>query len=100
MTCGIKTDNKTTRKTGFKDLKQKRDSLSRRSLREIIQQEAGSSGALLRGLAATSKPAVETSAKSRDEPMVRNLPEEKPKTTLLGVSSTDIPLQQEKDWEI
>jgi hypothetical protein len=59
-----------------------------------------SSGALLRGLAATSEPSVETSAKNRDEPMVRNLPKEKPKPTLLGVSSTDIPLQQEKDWEI
>jgi hypothetical protein len=72
---------------------QKRDSPSRTSLREILQQEAGSSSAPLRGLVATSEPAVEISAKGRDEPMVRNLPEVKPSTPLLGVSSTDIPLQ-------
>jgi hypothetical protein len=52
------------------------------------------------GLAATSEPAVEISAKGRDEQMARNLPKVKPKTTLSGVSSTDIPVQQEKDWDI
>jgi hypothetical protein len=39
------------------------------------------------------EPAVEISAKDRDEPVVRNLSEVKSKTILLGVSSTDIPLQ-------
>jgi hypothetical protein len=80
-------------KTGPKDLKQKRDSPPRRSLREIFQQGAGSSGAPSRRPVATSEPAVKTSAKDRDEPAVRNLPEVKTKTTLLGVCSTDIPLQ-------
>jgi hypothetical protein len=36
---------------------------------------------------------VGISAKDRDEPVVRNLSEVKSKTILLGVSSTDIPLQ-------
>jgi hypothetical protein len=53
-------------KTGPKDLKQKRDSPPRRSLREILQQGAGSSGAPSRRPVATSKPAVEISAKGRD----------------------------------
>jgi hypothetical protein len=70
-----------------------RDSLTRRSLREILQQGAGSSGAQLSGPAATSEPVVEISAKGRDKPMVRNLPEVKTKTPLLGVSTADIPLQ-------
>jgi hypothetical protein len=36
---------------------------------------AGSSGEPLRNPAATSEPAVEISAKGRNEPMVQNLPE-------------------------
>jgi hypothetical protein len=80
-------------KTGPKDLKQKRDSPSRRSLQEILQQGAGSSGAPIRSPAATSEPAVEISGKDRHEPVVRNLSDVKSKTILLGVSSTDIPLQ-------
>jgi hypothetical protein len=47
----------------------------------------------LQCLVATSELAVEISAKGRDEPVVRSLPEVKLKTPLLGVSSTDIPLQ-------
>jgi hypothetical protein len=65
------------------DLKQKRDSPSRRSLKEILQQEAGSSDALLRGLDATSEPDVDISAEGRDQPVVRNLPKVKPRTPLL-----------------
>jgi hypothetical protein len=80
-------------KTSTQDLKENRDSPPRRSLREILQQGAGSSGAPLSGLVATSKPAVEISVKGRDKPMVRNLPKVKPKIPLLGVSRTDIPLQ-------
>jgi hypothetical protein len=87
----MKTVKKT--KTGPKDVKQKRDSPSRRSLREILQQGAESSGAQLRGPAATSEPAVEISTKDRDEPVVRNLFEVKSETILLRVNSTDIPLQ-------
>jgi hypothetical protein len=75
------------------DLERKRDSRPRRSLREILQQGAGSSGAPLSGAAATSETAVEISVKGRDEPVVRNLPEVKPRTPLLGVSSTYTPLQ-------
>jgi hypothetical protein len=80
-------------KTGPKDLKQKRDSPPRRSLREMLQQGAGSSGAPLRGPAATSEPAVEISAKDSYEPAVRNLSKVRSETTLLGVSRTDTPLQ-------
>jgi hypothetical protein len=80
------------KKPGPQDLKDKRDSPSRRSVREILQQGAGSSGAPLSDPVATSEPAVEISAKGRDKPMVRNLPELKPKIRLLGVNSTDIPL--------
>jgi hypothetical protein len=47
--------NKTT---GPKDLKKRRDSPTRRSLWEIIQQGAGSSGASIRGPVATSEPAA------------------------------------------
>jgi hypothetical protein len=42
-----------------KDLKKKRDSLIRRSLQEILQQGAKSSGATFRGPVLTSKPAAE-----------------------------------------
>jgi hypothetical protein len=95
-------ETKTKEKPGPKNRKQKRDSPSRRSLREILRQGPGSSGTPLSGPAATSEPAVENSAKGRDESVVRNLPEVKPRTPLLGVSSTDILLvylQQEKDWD-
>jgi hypothetical protein len=59
----------------------------------MLQQKAGSSGEPLRGPVASSKPAAQISAKGKDEPVVQNLPEAKPKTTLLGVSNTDTPLQ-------
>jgi hypothetical protein len=79
--------NKT--KSGRKDLKLKGDSSPRRSLQRILQQGEVSSGTSLKGPVATSKPAVELSANGRDEPVVRNLPEVKPETTPLEVSSTD-----------
>jgi hypothetical protein len=41
----------------------------------MLQQGAGSSGEPLRGPVATSEPAVEISAKGRNEPMFQNLPE-------------------------
>jgi hypothetical protein len=66
-------DTETKIKTGPKDLKQKKDSPPRRSLPEILQQGAGSSGAPSRRTVATSEPAVKISAKDRDEPAVRNL---------------------------
>jgi hypothetical protein len=47
----------------------------------------------LRGPVATSEPTVEISADGRDKPVVRNLPEVKPRIPLLGVISSDIPLQ-------
>jgi hypothetical protein len=78
------------KKTGPQALKKQKDSPSRRTLEELLQQGAGSSGAPLRGPVTTSKPAVEISAKGRDEPVVRNLPEVKP---IFGVSSTDTPMQ-------
>jgi hypothetical protein len=58
----------------------------------ILQQGAGSSGELLRGPVATCEPAVEISAKGRDEPVVRNLSEVKPRTLPLAVNSSNIPL--------
>ncbi|PNF39616.1 hypothetical protein B7P43_G05680 [Cryptotermes secundus] len=58
----------------------------------MLQQGAGSSGEPLRDLGAGSESAVEFSAKGKDEAVVQNLPEAKPKT-LLGVGSTDISLQ-------
>jgi hypothetical protein len=86
-------DTKTKNKTnGPKDQKKKRDSAPRRSLREILQQGAGSSGVPARGPVATSEPAAVISAKGRDEPMVRNLPEVKPGTSLLGASGINTPL--------
>jgi hypothetical protein len=66
---------KKNKTNGPKDQKKKRDSPARRSLREILQQEAGSSGVPARNPVATSEPAAVTSAKGRDKPMVRNLPE-------------------------
>jgi hypothetical protein len=77
-------ENITKTKTGRKDLKQKRDSPPRRSLREILQQGAGSFGAPSRRPVATSEPAVEISAKDRDEPAVLNLPQVKTKNHSLG----------------
>jgi hypothetical protein len=43
--------------------------------------EVGNSGAPSRGAGATSEPDVEVSAKDRDEPVVRNLPEAKHEET-------------------
>jgi hypothetical protein len=77
-------------RNGNQDLKEKRDSPSRRSLREILQHVAGSSGAPLSDPLSTSKSAVEISAKDRDKPMARNLPKVKPKIPFFGVSRTDI----------
>jgi hypothetical protein len=68
--------------------------LSRRFQQGKLQQGAGSSGAPQSDLVATSRPAVETSAKSRDKPMVRHLPKVNPKNPLLGVSRTDTSLQE------
>jgi hypothetical protein len=42
---------------------------------------------------ATSEPAAVTSAKGRDEPMVRNRPEVEPGTSLLGASGIDTTIQ-------
>ena len=84
--------NATKNKTGRKDLKLKRDPPQRGSLCEMLQQGAGSSGEPLRDPGAASEPAVEFSSKGSDATVVHNIPEAKPKT-LLGVSSTDIPLQ-------
>jgi hypothetical protein len=93
-------ETKTKKKNVPKDLKRKRDSRSKRSLREIFQQGAGSSGTLLRVPVSTSEPAVELSAKGREEPVVRNLPEVKPRTLLLGVSCTDTPLRGASTYSI
>jgi hypothetical protein len=41
----------------------------------MLQQKAGSSGEPLRNPVATSEPAVEISTKSKDKPVVQNLPE-------------------------
>jgi hypothetical protein len=81
------------KKKGLQDFKKKRDSAPRRSLQEILQGGAGSSGGPPRGAGTTSKPAAEISAKGRDEPVVRNLPDALSRTPLPGVSSSDIPLQ-------
>jgi hypothetical protein len=87
-------DTKTKNKTnGRKDQKKKRDSPPRRSLREIFQQGAGSFGVPARGPVVTSEPAAVISAKGRDEPMVRNLHEVKPGTSILEASSINTPLQ-------
>jgi hypothetical protein len=77
-------DTKTKIKRGPKDVKQKSYSPSKRSLKEILQQGAGSSGAPLRAPAATSQPVVKISAKDRDEPVARNLSEVKSESTPLG----------------
>jgi hypothetical protein len=76
---------------GPQDIKEKRDSPSS-SLTDILQQGARSSDAPLSGPAATSEATVEISTEGRDEPVVRNLPEVKPRAFLLGVG-TDTPLQ-------
>jgi hypothetical protein len=59
----------------------------------MLQQADGSSGAPLKSPVATSELAVEISAKGRDEPVVKHLPEVKPRSPLLRVSSTDTSLQ-------
>jgi hypothetical protein len=72
----------------------RKDSLPRRSLRKILRWEAGSSGAPSRGTDITSEPNAEVSTKGRDEPVVRNLPEVTSRTSFLGVTSSDTPLQE------
>jgi hypothetical protein len=59
----------------------------------MLQLGAGSSSEPLRDPVATSEPAVELSAKCRDESVVQILPEIKPRTPPFGVSSTGIPQQ-------
>jgi hypothetical protein len=82
------------KKPDLKDPKTKEDSYPKRSLYEILRQGAGSSGAPLRGAGATSEPAVQVSAKDRDKPVGRYLPEVTSRTSLLGTnSSADIQLQ-------
>jgi hypothetical protein len=61
--------------------------------REMLQQGDGSSGVPVRVPVATSEPAAVTSAKGRDEPMVRNLPDVVPGTTLLGAGGINTPIQ-------
>jgi hypothetical protein len=51
-----------------------------------------SNGAPLRDAGTISKPAAEVSAKGRDEPIVRNLPEVLSRTPVPRVSSSDTPL--------
>jgi hypothetical protein len=82
----------TKTKTGRKDFKLKRDTPPRGSLLEMLQQKAGSYEPL-RNPVPTGEPAVEISAKGKDKPVFKNLPDAKPKTTLLRDSSTDTPLQ-------
>jgi hypothetical protein len=74
----------------------------------MLQQEAGSSGEPLRGPVATSEPAIDISAKGKDEPMVQSLPGQNQR--LLSWGSVILThhcrelvltkrLQQEKDWD-
>jgi hypothetical protein len=72
------------KKNGSQDLKEKRNSPSRRSLQGTLQQGAGSSGALRCDPVATSGPAVEIPAKGRDKPTVRHLSKVKQKNPYLG----------------
>jgi hypothetical protein len=80
-------------KIGPLDLKEKRGSFLRRSLKEMPQQGTGSSDKPHSGPAATSEPAGGTSAEGRDKPMARHLSEIKTRIPLMGVSPTDTPLQ-------
>jgi hypothetical protein len=80
-------------KTGRKDLKLKGDPFPKGSLQEILQQGAGSFGASVRCLDATSEPAGETQVKDGGVPVVRNLSETQLTTNPLGSSDTDVPLQ-------
>jgi hypothetical protein len=96
---GLHMDNK-EKKTGLQDSKRKRDSFLRRFLQDILQQGARSSGATSRGAGTISEATVEVSAKGRDEPVMRNLPEVTTRTPLSGVSSTDIQLQGASSYSI
>jgi hypothetical protein len=80
------------KKQSPQDFKKKRGSPSRGSLQEILQWGTGSSGTPSRGAGATSEPAVEVSAKGRNEPVVSNLPEVSSKTSLPGASGSSNPL--------
>jgi hypothetical protein len=88
-----KMDTRLNKTTSPRELKKKRDSHTGRSLQGTPQQGAESSGIPSRWPVAISEPAVSASDKGRDEPQVRNLPEVRPGTSLMGVSYADIPLQ-------
>jgi hypothetical protein len=83
-------ENKTN---GRKDIKKKRDSTPKRSLREILQQAAGSSGVPERNPVATGEPAAVSKTKGRKEPVVRNLPEVEPRTSSSGTGGINTPAQ-------
>jgi hypothetical protein len=85
-----KKKNKTN---GLKYLKKKRDSPPKRFLREILQHGAGSSGVPARDPVETGEPAAVISAKGRNEPLVRNLPEVEPETSSSGTGGIYTPLQ-------
>jgi hypothetical protein len=80
-------------KTGPLDLKEKRGSFPRRSLKEMLQLGPGSSGKPRSSPAENSELAGGISAEGRDKAMARHLPEVKIKGSLMGVCLTDIPLQ-------
>jgi hypothetical protein len=67
-------DTKTKIKRGPKYLKRKRECPSRRSLREILQQGAGSSGSPLSGPAPTSELAVKILPKDRNNQWLETCP--------------------------
>jgi hypothetical protein len=79
--------------TGLKHSERKGDSLLRRSLKDILQKGAKSSSAPSSGVDAISEHAVEVSAKCRDKPVARYLPEVTLVTSLSGASSSGTPAE-------
>jgi hypothetical protein len=80
-------------KTGHQELKLKRRPFLKGSLKEILQQGAGSSGTSVRFLDATREPAGKIQVKGREEPMVQDQPETQQAINPPGSSDTDVPLQ-------
>jgi hypothetical protein len=95
LLVGPKMDYKKQNKTNVpKDLKRRGILPPRRSLREILQQGAESSGVTARDPLANSEPDAVISAKGRNEPLVRNLPEVELGTSLSGTGGINTSLQE------
>jgi hypothetical protein len=85
-------DTKSIKTTGPKGLRKRGTPIQEGTQQGAPQQGSDNSGVPSRGTVAISELTVGASAKGRDEPEVRNLPEVRPGISIMEVSVADIAL--------